>query len=241
MDPWWARAGSVVDVFVKICGLTSEEDALLAVALGADALGFNFVNGSKRQIAPDKAREIVRRLPPDTMTVGIFRDELPGRVVELTQRAGLRAAQLHGNESPEQTRQVRSLVPIVIKAFPAGHPGLSSLAEYGADAVMIDGAEPGSGEVFDWRLAEGVPTAGHRVVLAGGLHVGNVADAIERVQPWGVDVATGVERAPGQKDAVKLREFIATAKAAGARIHPDDAVTPYSDHAPYDWEEDFSS
>lgn len=226
-------------MFVKICGLTTEEDALLAVALGADALGFNFVNGSPRQIAPDKAREIARRLPPETLTVGIFRDEVPGRVVELTQRAGLRAAQLHGNESAEQTRHVRSLVPIVIKAFPAGHPGLATIDDYGADIVMIDGAEPGSGEVFDWSLAEGAPTAGHRVVLAGGLHVGNVDDAIERVQPWGVDVATGVESAPGQKDAVKMREFIAKAKAAGDRLPPADADTSYPSRGLYNWEEDF--
>jgi len=228
-------------VFVKICGVTTEEDALLAVALGADALGFNFVNGSIRQIAPDRAREIVRRLPPETLTVGIFRDELPGRVVELTQRAGLRAVQLHGNESVEQTRHVRSLIPIVIKAFPAGHPGLGRLADFGADAVMIDGAEPGSGEVFDWSLAESAPTAGHRVLLAGGLHVGNVEDAIERVQPWGVDVATGVESAPGRKDAVKMREFIATAKAAGERLRPADDDASYSPQGPYNWEEDFLS
>lgn len=228
-------------MFVKICGLTSEEDALLAVALGADALGFNFVNGSKRQIAPDKAREIIRRLPAETLTVGIFRDELPGRVVELTHRAGLRAAQLHGNESVEQTRQVRAQIPIVIKAFPAGHPGLATVGDYGADVVMIDGAEPGSGEVFDWRLAEGAPTAGHRVLLAGGLHPGNVVDAIERVRPWGVDVATGVERSPGVKDAVKMREFISNAKAAGARLRPPDADGSYPENAPYDWEEDLLS
>lgn len=227
-------------MFVKICGLTSEEDALLAVALGADALGFNFVNGSKRQIAPDKAREIVRRLPPETMTVGIFRDDLPDRVVELTQRAGLRAAQLHGNESAEQTRQVRAQVPIVVKAFSAGHPALANVGDYGADIVMIDGAEPGSGEVFDWRLAEGAPTAGHRVLLAGGLHPANVVDAIERVRPWGVDVATGVERAPGYKDAVKMREFIANAKAAGARVRAA-GDRPDGDDAPYDWEEDLLS
>lgn len=228
-------------MFVKICGLTSEEDALLAVALGADALGFNFVSGSKRQIAPDQAREIVRRLPPETLTVGIFRDELPGRVVERAQRAGVRAAQLHGNESVEQTRLVRSQVPIVIKAFPAGHPGLANVGEYGADIVMIDGAEPGSGEVFDWSLAEGAPTAGHRVLLAGGLHAGNVFDAVERVRPWGVDVATGVESAPGRKDAVKMREFIANAKAAGARVRPAESDAPYTNDAPFDWEEDLLS
>ncbi|MEM8707350.1 MAG: phosphoribosylanthranilate isomerase [Actinomycetota bacterium] len=226
-------------MFVKICGVTSEEDALLAIGMGADALGLNFVPGSKRQIAVDRARDIVKRLPPETMTVGIFRNELPERVIEIVHRAGLRAAQLHGDESAEQTRQVRAQVPVVIKAFAAGHPGLARVADYGADAVMIDGVEPGSGEVFDWSLAEGAPLAGYRVLLAGGLHPGNVADAIARVRPWGVDVATGVERAPGQKDAVKLREFIANAKAAGAALPGDGSAPAMSENGPYNWEEDF--
>ena len=164
---------------MKICGITSEEDGLLSVAMGADAVGFNFVAGSKRQIAPERARDIARRLPAEIMTVGILRDTLPERVIELTQRAGLRAAQLHGRETAEQTRAVRSRVPIVIKAFSAGDPGLGHLDEFGADVVMIDGAEPGSGEVFDWGLAEDAPTAGHRVVLAGGLRPDNVGDAID--------------------------------------------------------------
>lgn len=226
-------------MFIKICGITREEDALLAVALGADALGFNFVQGSKRQIAVDRARDIVRRLPPETMTVGIFRDELPDRVVEIVHRAGLHAAQLHGNESAGQTRQVRAQVSSVIKVFPAGHPGLARVSDYGADVVMIDGEEPGSGEVFDWRLAEDAPTAGHRLVLAGGLHPGNVADAIGRVRPWGVDVATGVEQGPGIKDAVKMRAFIENARAAAPAVdESDDAEAP----SPlYNWEEDLSS
>ncbi len=228
-------------MFVKICGLTSEEDALLAIGMGADALGFNFVPGSKRQIAPQRAREIVRRLPPETMTVGIFRDELPQRVIEITHKAGLRAAQLHGRETAEQTRQVRAQVPIVIKAFSAGDPALGSVAEFGADIVLIDGAEPGSGEVFDWSLAEGAPLAGHRVLLAGGLHPGNVTDAIERVRPWGVDVASGVERAPGQKDAVKLREFVAAARAAGERLQVEEGAPESSGDALYNWEEDLLS
>ncbi|MEC7673629.1 MAG: phosphoribosylanthranilate isomerase, partial [Actinomycetota bacterium] len=188
----------------------------------------------------DRARDIVRRLPPETMTVGIFRNELPERVVEIVQRAGLRAAQLHGDESAEDARRVRSRIPTVIKAFAAGHPALSRVGEFGADAIMFDGAEPGSGEVFDWSLAEGAPSAGHRVLLAGGLHPGNVADAIARVRPWGVDVATGVESAPGRKDPVKLREFIANARAAGTQL-PDDASSVKTDDAPYNWEEDFLS
>jgi len=128
----------------------------------------------------------------------------------------------------------------VIKAFAAGHPSLSRVADFGADVIMIDGAEPGSGEVFDWSLAEGAPSAGHRVLLAGGLHPGNVADAIARVRPWGVDVATGVESAPGRKDPVKLREFIANARAAATQL-PDDASSVKTDDAPYNWEEDFLS
>jgi len=223
-------------VFVKICGITSEEDGLLAVALGADALGFNFVAGSKRQIAPDRARDIIRRLPAEMMTVGIFRDSLPGRVIEITQRVGLRAAQLHGRETIEQTRQVRGHIPIVIKAFAAGDPALARVGEFGADIVLIDGAEPGSGEVFDWRLAEDAPTAGHRVLLAGGLRPDNVADAIARVEPWGVDVASGVEWAPGAKDAVKLREFVANAKTAVERVGDLGSID-----GPYDWEEDLLS
>lgn len=228
-------------MFVKICGLTSEEDALLAIGMGADALGFNFVPGSKRQIAPQRARDIIRRLPPETMTVGIFRDELPERVIEITHKAGLRAAQLHGRETAEQTRRVRAQIPIVIKAFPAGDPALGAVADFGADIILIDGAEPGSGEVFDWSLAEGVPLAGHRVLLAGGLHPGNVADAIAKVRPWGVDVASGVERAPGKKDAVKVREFVAAAQAAAEGLEMTDDSTEPPSGGLYNWEEDLLS
>lgn len=229
-------------MFVKICGITTEDDALLAVALGADALGFVFAP-STRQVATNRVHDIVRRVPPEVLTVGVFRDELPNRVVEIVQRAGLGAAQLHGHESAEQSREVRSRVPLVIKAFPAGHPGLSDVRAYGADAILVEGERPGSGEVFDWRLAEDAPRAGHRVLLAGGLHPGNVADAIQRVRPWGVDVSTGVEREPGHKDPVKLREFIDAARSAGealgrdGRTDDDGADGPLG--GPYDWQEDF--
>ena len=106
---------------------------------------------------------------------------------------------------------------------------------------MIYGAEPGSGEVFDWSLDEGAPLAGHRVVLAGGLHPGNVADAIERIRPWGVDVATGVETAPGKKDAVKVREFVAAAQGAAERLRAADGSPAPTDGAIYNWEEDLLS
>jgi phosphoribosylanthranilate isomerase len=219
-------------VFVKICGTTSEEDALLAVAMGADALGFIFAP-SPRQIAPVLAREIARRLPPEIITVGVFRDETPERVVEIVNGAGLRAAQLHGRESPEACRFVRERVPMAIKAFAAGDPAVRRAADYGADVVMLDAPSPGSGQVFDWRLAEGVPD-GVRFLLAGGLTAENVGEAIRRVRPWGVDVATGVEEAPGHKDARKVRAFIAAARAAEVPAYEG------GEHMPYDWQEDLS-
>jgi phosphoribosylanthranilate isomerase len=214
-------------VFVKICGITSEEDALLAVAMGADAVGFTFAPSS-RQIAAARAADIAKRLPPEILTVGVFRDEAPERVVDIVLGAGLAAAQLHGHESVEATRFVRQRVKVVIKAFPGGDPELGNVNDYQADIVLLDSASPGSGRVFDWSLAEGVPS-GHRVLLAGGLNPGNVAEAIRRVRPWGVDVATGVESAPGVKDPVALRAFVNAAKGAAPPEHES------HDAPPFDW------
>lgn len=217
-------------MFVKICGVTSEEDALLAVAMGADAVGFNFVPASPRFLAVSRAADIAKRLPPEILTVGVFRDEARERVVELVNKAGLRSAQLHGYESAEDTRWVRARVPLVIKAFPGGDPALADAAAYGADVLLLDSASPGSGLVFDWSLAEGAPS-GHRILLAGGLTEDNVAEAIERVRPWGVDVASGVESEPGVKDPRKVRAFINAARAAEpADYHGSE------DQRPFDWQ-----
>lgn len=224
-------------MFVKICGITREADALLAVAMGADAVGFVFAP-SRRQVAPTVVRDIVRRLPPDVLTVGVFRDEAADRVVDIVNTAGLRAAQLSGHESAEATRSVKSRVPMVIKAFPAGDPALARVEEFGADVVMLDGARPGSGETFDWSLAVEV-AATHQTLLAGGLHPDNVADAIAHVGPWGVDVATGVEAErgePGQKDARKVRAFIQAARAAVPAEHP--IGERFERFEPYDWKSD---
>lgn len=215
---------------MKICGMTSEADALLAVAMGADAVGFVFAP-SRRQVTPDAVRDIARRLPPEVLTVGVFRDEAPQRVVEIVNGAGLRAAQLHGHETPEQARWVRRRVPFVIQAFRGGDRALARASDYGVDAVLVDSASPGSGEVWDWSLAEGAPS-GHRVILAGGLDPDNVAGAVARVRPWGVDVATGVESSPGRKDAVKVRAFVQAAKAAEPPAYRS------GEEPPYDWMED---
>ena len=226
---------------MKICGITREDDALLAVAMGADALGFNFVSGSRRQIAPALARDIARRLPPEILTIGIFRDEASSRVVEIVNAAGLRGAQLHGHESAETTRWIRERVPYVVKAFAAGDPALQDAASYGADAVMIDSPGGGTGEVFDWSLAEGRPD-GLKVILAGGLDPENVGDAVRRVKPWGVDVATGVEAErgePGQKDARKVRRFIENARSAAPEEEEEFGPDPEAD-GPFDWMQDGS-
>lgn len=217
-------------MFVKICGITNEDDALLAVAMGADAVGFVFAP-SPRQIAPQRAYDIVRRLPPEILTVGVFRDELPERVVEIVNRAGVKAAQLHGHESAAATRAVAAQVRWVIKAFSAGTSQIADAREFGTDLILLDAAEPGSGKVFDWSLVAEAPT-GVRMIVAGGLTPDNVADAIEATEPWGVDVSSGVERSPGRKDPLLVKAFIERARAA--------ARSPYlgPDELPYDWQDE---
>jgi phosphoribosylanthranilate isomerase len=233
------RPGTVAVVFVKICGITSEEDALLAVAMGADAIGFNFVPGSPRQVTPTAVRDIVRRLPPDTMTIGVFRDERPERVVEIVNTVGLTGAQLHGREPISEARMIRQRVPYLIQAFTAGEEALSSAGNSPADAILVDSPGGGSGRVFDWTLMEGAP-GGVRILLAGGLDTANVAEAIRRVRPWGVDVASGVETfaGSGHKDPRKLRRFIEIAREVGEDLEVDgwERHGPLEpDQRPYDW------
>jgi len=219
-------------MFVKICGITDIDDGLLAVALGADALGFIFAP-SKRQIAPVRARNIVSRIPPETLTVGVFRDEAKERVVELVNTTGLRGAQLHGNESPEQTQWIAERVPVVIKAVVAGSDHARNADRFGVPTILVDAPQAGAGELFDWTLAEAIPMD-TRVILAGGLTPENVGHAIDTVKPWGVDVASGVEREPGRKDPTALRRFIQNAKEAGVAL---DLATPErGEQEMYDWQ-----
>ncbi len=221
------------DLFVKICGITSEADALLSVSLGASAVGFIFAP-SPRQISVHLAGDIAKRLPEHVLTVGVFRDEAPQRIVDAVRIAGLGAAQMHGHESADDTKWVRARVPTVIKAFPVGDRTIARFEDFGADLLLVDGENPGSGQVFDWRLAEGVSNH-HRLIVSGGLRPDNVAEAIAHLRPGGVDVSTGVEAAPGRKDPLLLRNFIANARQAQAEVaarHPrDDAMAG----EPYDW------
>jgi phosphoribosylanthranilate isomerase len=202
-------------VRIKICGITNLADAELAASLGAHALGFIFYAKSPRSVRPDAAREIIRNLPPLVMSVGVFVDEAAEVVREIAATAGLDWVQLHGQEPPDYCRALQRRV---IKGFRIKDAGsLSVLPTYrgSVQAFLLDtykaGTAGGTGETFDWGLARQAKELGP-VILAGGLNPGNVAQAIQEVQPAAVDVASGVEATPGKKDPEKLRKFFEAAK-----------------------------
>ena len=212
---------------MKICGITNEDDALLAVAMGADAVGFVFAP-SPRQVAAQQVYDITRRLPSEILTFGVFRDEHPERVIDTVHRAGLKGAQLHGHETPGMVADVAVQLRFVIKAVVAGSSDAQRADQFGTDYILVDAPAPGSGKVFDWSLVDEV-ARGPRLIMAGGLNPDNVAEAVRLAQPWGVDVSSGVERSPGKKDALKVKAFIERARAAEVPQH----LGP--DTMPYDW------
>jgi phosphoribosylanthranilate isomerase len=198
---------------VKICGITRLEDALAAVRLGADALGFNFWPGSKRYLPPAAARPIVRALPPFVTAVGVFVDPSREEALAAAEASGVQLLQLHGDEPPA----LCAMLPLpVLKGLRVGGPeALEALDRYpGVAGFLLDAASPGyggSGQVFDWSLAARA-AARATVVLAGGLTPANVAAAVRAVRPWAVDVASGVESAPGVKDHDLMSRFVRAAK-----------------------------
>ncbi len=204
----------MIPVKVKICGITRVDDALAAVRLGADALGFNFWPRSKRYLPPDRARAIVRRLPAFVTAVGVFVDPTRDEVLRAADQSGIGVAQLHGDEPPDLCA---SLPLPVLKAIRlAGPQALAQLAAYEVLGFLLDAptaAYGGSGTTCDWSLAAAVARE-LPVVLAGGLGPDNVAEAVRAVRPWAVDVASGVESAPGVKDEERMRRFIERAKEA---------------------------
>lgn len=189
----------------KICGITRLEDALLAEQLGAWAVGFNLAPGTKRYIEPQDVRPIAGALGPFITRVGVFVDTPPQVVLEQMQQAGLQAIQLHGNEPPEWAEALREHYP-VIKAFKLKGPAEPSLLAYPCDALMVDGANPGSGQGYPLEWVTALKTH-PRLILAGGLTPGNVAQAIA-LHPYAVDVASGVEASLRIKDPEKLRRFL---------------------------------
>ncbi|MGA1419476.1 MAG: phosphoribosylanthranilate isomerase [Ilumatobacteraceae bacterium] len=199
-------------MFVKICGITNEEDALLSVAMGATALGFVFAP-SKRQITPGRAADIVKRLPSGIITVGVFRDHDAKSVARIMREVGLRGAQLHGRETATEVDTITAEVGWVMKAVVAGSRDAETCDRYRTDLILVDSAQPGSGESYNWSIFASMPK-GVRYVVSGGLTPENVKEAISMTSPYGVDVSTGVEREPGRKDATKVRRFVQNAQLA---------------------------
>ncbi len=200
---------------IKICGITNLDDALFATECGADALGFNFYKKSPRYIEPEKAVEIIGQLPPFIMPVGIFVNEREEKIREIQQQTCIQVVQLHGDESPEFCQRFGSRV---IKAFQVkDKESIKHMAHYRVGALLLDsykdGMRGGTGTTFDWHLAVVAKTFG-KVVLAGGLTPENVAVAVKLVQPYGVDVAGGVEKEKGIKDHGKIRKFISEVRKA---------------------------
>jgi phosphoribosylanthranilate isomerase len=203
-------------VLIKVCGLTREEDAALAVELGAGSLGFVFWPDSPRAITVDRARHIIRQLPPFVTPVGIFVNETVDVINAAADRAGLGAVQLHGDEPVEVARRVHRPVLKAVHAAVA-HQAAAEWPE--RMMLLLDAYDPrlrgGTGRTVDWMVAASV-AARRRVMLAGGLHADNVAEAIDRVRPFGIDVSSGVESAPGVKDHMRMRSFFEAIERAGA-------------------------
>lgn len=201
-------------VLVKICGITRLEDALAAARLGADWLGFNFWPRSKRYLPPAAAAEIVRALPASVTAVGVFVDPTAEELAAAVRTSGVALAQLHGDETPAFC--AAAPVPVV-KGIPVkDEHSLAALASYEVEGFLLDSATAGrggSGKSFDWMLAAAAARS-VPVWLAGGLVPDNVAEAVRKVRPRGVDVASGVESSPGVKELAKVEAFIRNAKGA---------------------------
>lgn len=200
-------------VKVKVCGITNLDDALVAVAAGADALGFVFYEKSPRFINPVKAAEIILRLPPFVQTVGLFVNEETEQINWTVDYCGIDVVQLHGDETPDDCLEVKRRV---IKAFRIqNNISIDPLNKYQVSGYLLDAWSPdaygGTGRTFNWELAEAAKQYGP-VILAGGLLPENVAEAIKVVNPYAVDVSSGVESSLGKKDPQKVRAFIRVAK-----------------------------
>jgi len=188
---------------VKICGITNSEDALLAVKLGADVLGFIFAD-SPRQITPEKVKSIIYDLPPFIKTVGVFVNEEPEKIKEVQLECGLDLIQLHGDESPKQCQELR---PYSIKALRIkDEKDIEGIDKYKGTvrAIHLDtyqkGKAGGTGKTFDWSLALKAKETGIPIILAGGLCPENIHEAITMVKPYAVDISSGVEERPGKKN-----------------------------------------
>lgn len=203
---------------IKICGITNLEDAVAAVAAGADALGFNFYKPSPRYITPQRARGIIEQLPDAIIKVGVFvNEESPKVVQDIANQAGVTALQLHGDESPDYCHELAT-DKYVIKTFAVSDDFDPQLPKsYQVHAIMLDTKHNklrgGTGRVFDWSVAQQVSKIVPRLYLAGGLSPENVAEAVETVRPYAVDACSSLEDQPGTKNEERMRAFVIAVKS----------------------------
>ena len=206
---------------VKICGITNLEDAVAAIEAGADLLGFNFYRKSARYIEPAAARSIVAQIRSSArrpQLIGVFVNSSALEIQSIMREVDLDQAQLHGDESIELLRQIKGFKAIRPQSLAEAEKQAKTYVVAGQPALLIDayrkGEFGGTGQTGDWSIAATMAQQ-YPILLAGGLTPDNVTDAIRQVQPWGVDVASGVESAPGKKDATKMKMFIARARDNG--------------------------
>lgn len=214
--------------WVKVCGMTNVEDALVAVDAGADAVGFVFYENSPRCVRVDAVREIAGQLPGRIDKIGVFVNESPERVMQISDEAGLTAVQFHGDEYKESQRysvggKVFFCVPMAEILHSPERSGMPHLPK--AAAVILDSGNKeqrgGTGRAFAWDEAQGFVSAlreQYPVVIAGGLTPSNVASALACLKPWGVDVVSGVECRPGKKDPEKVRAFVRAVREADRKV-----------------------
>jgi phosphoribosylanthranilate isomerase len=200
---------------IKICGITDLDDARRCVAAGADALGFIFVEGTPRYVTPDAAARIVAALPPFVTPVGVFWNHAAGHVKAVAEQCGLGALQFHGDEAPEDLLEFR--LPVIKTIKVSGPADLDGMAGFRVAAFLLDSparwSEGAARPVIPWDVAAEMARR-HVVLLSGGLTPDNVAEAVRRVRPYGVDVNSGVEARPGRKDPARVARFVREARGA---------------------------
>lgn len=200
--------------FIKICGITNNEDASLCAEIGVYAIGFNFYKRSPRYIDPEAAFSISSRLSQPILSVGVFVNETLQNIVEIVEATGLNAVQLHGNETPEFIDQLKEIVEVdVIKALRVSPDFQAKAAlDYNVSGILLDAfsadAFGGTGQTCDHEAAAAVRELGVRLYLAGGLGPTNVAEAVKRVRPYAVDACSKLESVPGKKDQKLLEDFV---------------------------------
>lgn len=202
---------------IKICGITNLDDGLEAIAAGVDALGFVFVPNTPRYITPSQAKLVIKQLPPFITNVGLFVDSEIDEIEDIVNHCKLDAVQLHGNESPEMCTKIRFQTKVIKSFHVKKEPQVlrNEIENYRVDAYLLDtfikGKAGGTGQTFDWRIAEGLS---QRIIVAGGLTPNNIGTAIAQLQPYGVDVSSGVEKSPGKKDTNKIYSFVRQVRKA---------------------------